>query len=41
MANIDSSDNYYASIRAPAIISHELSIGRVFVEYRQSSCDRR
>ena len=34
MANIDSLDNYYASIRAPAIINHELSIGRVFAEYK-------
>jgi hypothetical protein len=33
MANIDSSDNYYASIRAPAIINHKLRIGRVFAEY--------
>jgi hypothetical protein len=34
MANINSPDNYYASIRARAIISHELSIGRVFAEYK-------
>ena len=33
MANIDSSDNYYVSIRAPAIINHKLRIGRVFAEY--------
>jgi hypothetical protein len=36
MATLDSSDNYYASIRAPAIISHELSIGRVFTEYKDN-----
>jgi hypothetical protein len=36
MVNIDSLDNHYASIRAPAIISHELSIGRVFAEYKDN-----
>jgi hypothetical protein len=36
MANLDSSDNYYASIRTPAIISHELSIRRVFAEYKDN-----
>ena len=36
MANIDSLYNYYASIRAPAIIIHGLRIGRVFAEYRDN-----
>jgi hypothetical protein len=36
MATIDSLDNYYASIRAPAIIIHELRIRRVFAEYRDN-----
>ena len=34
MANIDSLEDYYVSIRAPAIINHELRIGRVFAEYK-------
>ena len=34
MANIDSLEDYYASIRAPAIINHKLRIGRVFAEYK-------
>jgi hypothetical protein len=36
MVNIDSLGNYYASIRASVIISHELSIGRVFAEYKDN-----
>ena len=28
--------NYYASRRAPAVIKHELTIGRVFAEYKDN-----
>jgi hypothetical protein len=35
-SNIDSVDNYYASNRAPAIINHNLKIGRVFAEYKDN-----
>jgi hypothetical protein len=28
--------NYYASQRAPAIINHTLTIGRIFAEYKDS-----
>ena len=31
-----SSDDYYASHRAPAIINNKLKIGRVFAEYRDN-----
>ena len=34
MKSIEPLGDYYASIRAPAIINHKLRIGRVFAEYK-------